>query len=69
MSARSERSEPRSRERKAAECERARGYLKGIEEGQRIVRSDAAGNREYLDDNQRAAEAERTRKIVQSTCN
>jgi hypothetical protein len=54
---------------KAAECERARGYLKGIEEGQRIVRSDAAGNREYLDDNQRAAEAERTRKIVQSTCN
>jgi hypothetical protein len=54
---------------KAAECERARGYLKGIEEGQRIVRSDATGNREYLDDSQRAAEAERTRKIVQSTCN
>ena len=25
---------------KAAECERARGYLKGIEEGQRIVRSE-----------------------------
>ncbi|HSQ09006.1 MAG TPA: DUF4124 domain-containing protein [Burkholderiaceae bacterium] len=53
---------------KAAECERARGYLKGIEEGQRIVRSDASGNREYLDDSQRAAEAERTRKIVQSSC-
>ena len=54
---------------RAAECERARAYLKGIEEGQRIARIDASGNREFLDDNQRAAEAERTRKIVQSTCN
>jgi hypothetical protein len=54
---------------KTAECERARAYLKGIEEGQRIARIDASGNREFLDDNQRAAEAERTRKIVQSTCN
>jgi hypothetical protein len=53
---------------KAADCERAKGYLKAIEEGQRIVRTDASGNREYLDDAQRAAEAERARKVVQSTC-
>lgn len=53
---------------KAAECERARGYLKGLEDGQRVMRTDAAGNREYLDDNQRAAEIERTRKMVQSVC-
>ena len=53
---------------KAAECERARGYLKGLEDGQRIVRTDASGNREYLDDTQRKAEIERTRKMVQSFC-
>ena len=53
---------------KAAECERARGYLKSLEEGIRITRTDASGNREFLDDAQRAAEVERTRKIVQSTC-
>lgn len=53
---------------KAAECERARGYLKGLEDGQRVIRTDASGNREYLDDAQREAEIERTRKMVQSLC-
>lgn len=53
---------------KAAECERARGHLRALEDGMRIQRTDAAGNREYLDDNQRAAETERTRRIVQSAC-
>jgi hypothetical protein len=54
---------------KAAECERARGSLKGLEDGQRVVRTDASGNREFLDDTQREAEVERTRKMVQSLCN
>ena len=53
---------------KTAECDRARGYMKSLEDGVRITRTDAAGNREFLDDAQRAAEVERTRKIIQSTC-
>ncbi|MGZ8993902.1 MAG: DUF4124 domain-containing protein [Burkholderiaceae bacterium] len=53
---------------KTAECERARGYMKSLEDGVRITRTDASGNREFLDDAQRAAEADRTRKIIQSTC-
>lgn len=53
---------------KTAECDRARGYMKSLEDGVRITRTDAAGNREFLDDAARAAEAERTRKIIQSTC-
>ena len=53
---------------KTAECDRARGYMKSLEEGVRITRTDALGNREFLDDAQRAAEADRTRKIIQSTC-
>jgi hypothetical protein len=54
---------------KAADCERSRGYLRALEEGQRITRTDASGNREFLDDAQRAQEVERTRKLVQSLCN
>jgi hypothetical protein len=53
---------------KTAECERARGYMKSLEDGIRITKTDASGNREFLDDSQRAAEMDRTRKIIQSTC-
>ncbi len=53
---------------KTAECGRARGYLKSLEDGMRITKTDASGNREILDDAQRAAEMDRTRKIVQSAC-
>ena len=53
---------------KTAECERARGYMRSLEDGIRITRTDASGNREFLDDEQRAAEVDRTRKIIQSTC-
>ena len=53
---------------RTAECERARGYLKSLEDGVRITRTDASGNREFLDDAQRATEMERTRKIIQGTC-
>jgi Domain of unknown function (DUF4124) len=54
---------------KTAECERARGYLRSLEDGVRITRTDASGNQEFLDDAQRAAEVERTRKFIQSSCN
>jgi len=53
---------------KAADCERSRGYLKALEDGVRITRTDASGNREYLDDAQRAAETDRIRKAVAQFC-
>ncbi len=53
---------------KTAECDRARGYMKSLDDGVRITRTDASGNREFLNDEQRAAEADRTRKIIQSAC-
>jgi uncharacterized protein DUF4124 len=53
---------------KAADCERSRGYLKSLEDGVRIAKTDASGNREYLDDAQRAAETDRARKLVEATC-
>lgn len=53
---------------KAAECERARGYLRVLEEGGRVARTDSSGNREFLDDAQRASEVDRTKKVVQQAC-
>lgn len=51
-----------------ANCEQARNALSGLESGQRIARFNAAGEREYLDDAQIAAEIERARKAVASWC-
>lgn len=53
---------------KASDCERAKGYLRALEDGMRIERTDASGNREFLDDAQRNAEIERARKSMQTNC-
>jgi hypothetical protein len=55
-------------EQRAAECERLRGYLRALEEGQRISRTDAQGNREVLDDAQRASEVRRVREGMSRSC-
>ena len=55
--------------RKADDCERARGYLKSLDDGVRLVRSNPDGSRELLDEAQRAAEAQRTRQMIESRCN
>jgi hypothetical protein len=54
---------------KAQDCERARGYMKSLEDGVRLVRTNADGSRELLDEAQRAAEADRTREAIESRCN
>lgn len=54
--------------RREADCERARGYLRQLEDGMRIARTDAQGNREILDDAARSAEVQRTRDLISSNC-
>lgn len=54
--------------RKAQECERSRGYLKALEDGLRITRTNAQGEREFLSDEQRAAEIQRAREVISQTC-
>lgn len=54
--------------RREADCERARGYLRQLEDGMRIARTDAQGNREILDDAARNAEVQRTRDLISSNC-
>jgi len=55
--------------RKRQECERARGYLRQLEDGVRIARTDAQGNREILDDAARNTEMARAREVIAATCN
>lgn len=53
---------------RAQNCELARNQLTALESGQRVARFNAQGEREFLDDAQRSAEIERTRKIVEDSC-
>lgn len=54
---------------KADNCERARLAQKTLDSGVRIVRTNAQGEREILDDAARAAEAKRLQSIMASDCN
>ena len=56
-------------EAKRDNCQRAREALAGLESGQRIVRTDAKGERYFLDDAQREQEAAKARQVVQQSCN
>ncbi len=52
----------------AENCSRARSQLAALEQGQRIVRYNAKGEREYLDDKGRADEIQRARGVMATDC-
>jgi type IV secretory pathway VirB10-like protein len=49
-------------------CQRAREQLATLDSGQRIARIKADGEREILDDEQRAKESRRAREVIASEC-
>lgn len=49
-------------------CQRARNYMQGLETGVRVGRMNEQGQREFLDDNARAAEVARTRETISANC-
>lgn len=50
-------------------CESAQGYLRAIESGQRLSRTDPkTGERVFLDDAERSAEAAQARQRIEQTC-
>ena len=55
-------------EAKRANCSSAQEQLRMLESGQRISRTDAKGERYYVDDDQRAADLGRARKSVSDWC-
>lgn len=54
--------------RQAEECQRARGYVRALEDGTPLVRTESDGSRNFLDDEQRAAEMKRAREAVSQLC-
>lgn len=53
---------------KRENCTRARAALATLESGQRITRTDAQGERAFLEDDAREREAERARQSVREWC-
>jgi hypothetical protein len=53
---------------KKENCQRAQAYLQTLESGQRIARTDAKGERYYLEDADIAREKTEARQSVQSWC-
>ena len=53
---------------KAENCARAKSHMKSLEDGLRIVRTNASGEHEALDDRGRAEEKARAREIISSDC-
>jgi hypothetical protein len=56
-------------EAKKSNCQTAQTQLRLLESGQRVSTLNAAGERVYLDDGQRAAETARAQKAVSDWCN
>ncbi len=49
-------------------CQRTRNYLKSVEGGRRIARTNDKGEMEFLDEKQIQQEAERARKDLSANC-
>jgi hypothetical protein len=61
--------EQKDAQAKRENCDRAREMQRTLESGQRIVRTDAKGERYYLEDAQIAQEAAKARQQVSEWCN
>jgi len=53
---------------RADNCKRARAYVETLNSGIRLTRLNDKGEREYLDDDQRAAEMQRARQGIETDC-
>ena len=53
---------------RADNCARAKTYQRTLDDGQLVARTNDKGEREFLDDKGRAAEAQRTRDIIATDC-
>jgi len=70
---RQEKEEKSAKERADAEtkrvnCEQSQGALRSLQSGQRISSTNAAGERVFIDDEERAKEIERTQRAVNDWC-
>jgi hypothetical protein len=55
-------------DQKATNCQRAKAQLAMLESGVRVARPNLKGEREFLDDKGRAEEVNRSRAVIQDSC-
>jgi len=55
-------------ETKRVNCEQSQASLRSLQSGQRITTTNAAGERVFIDDAERAKEVERTQRAVNEWC-
>ena len=60
--------EERAARQRAENCTRARDYARSLDAGTRIARVNEKGEREVLDDAQRARESAKAREIIANDC-
>jgi hypothetical protein len=60
--------EDRASAQRRENCGRARNHLTTMESGQRVARINDRGEREILDDRQRADEIRRARAVIETDC-
>ena len=53
---------------KSESCDRAKEYLRTLSSGERIARTNASGERYFLDDAQRAQESVKAQQAAQQAC-
>jgi len=53
---------------RSANCDKARNYLRMLESGERMSRYNDKGEKEYIDDTQRARESAEARRAVSVNC-
>jgi hypothetical protein len=68
QSAQQKADEQRAAAVRAENCQRARGQLAALADGQRMARTNEKGEREVLDDKGRADEMQRARAVIASDC-
>ena len=55
--------------KKSADCQSARNYASTLQSGQRVSQNDAQGNKQTLNDAQRASELSRAQESIAASCN
>jgi hypothetical protein len=61
-------SEAEAKSQRNEACDRSKEYLRTLESGQRIARTNSAGERYYLEDSQVAAEVAKAQQSIQQAC-
>ena len=68
LAAKSKAEEDKSAATRADNCTRAKAYARTLDEGMRLSRTNAKGEREIIDDGNRAEEVKRAKSVIASDC-